>query len=212
MIIYLTNLKKMNLNGSKHLKEFPDLSNATNLEDLALDNCESCSVGSLHKLKYLFMANCLNLQHGPTHCNLASLKIFKLIGSRNLRKIPDLSTNITTLLVMETMLDSFRHWSRLRRLCIYSWVPTLEKNSRVHQIPSWVKSASVTKLASLPELPGSLTSLMVASSVLLETVSFSFDSTIEILCFPNCFKLGREASRVITTIALPTWKQNTCGV
>ncbi|KAH0886622.1 LOW QUALITY PROTEIN: hypothetical protein HID58_062718 [Brassica napus] len=187
---------KMNLNGSKHLKEFPDLSNATNLEDLVLDNCESCSVGSLHKLKYLFMANCLNLQHGPTHCNLASLKIFKLIGSRNLRKIPDLSTNITTLLVMETMLeevpDSFRHWSRLRRLCIYSWVPTLEK------IPEFIKylhGASVTKLASLPELPGSLTSLMVASSVLLETVSFSFDSTIEILCFPNCFKLGREASR-----------------
>ena len=106
----LTNLKKMNLNGSKHLKEFPDLSNATNLESLLLDNCRSlveipCSIGSLHKLECLFMANCLNLQHGPTHCNLASLKIFKLIGSRNLRKIPDLSTNITTLLVMETMLE-----------------------------------------------------------------------------------------------------------
>ncbi|KAG2285828.1 hypothetical protein Bca52824_045432 [Brassica carinata] len=188
----LTNLKKMNLNGSKHLKEFPDLSNATNLEDL-----------------YLFMANCLNLQHGPTHCNLPSLKIFKLIGSRNLRKIPDLSTNITTLLVMETMLeevpDSFRHWSRLRRLYIYSCVPTLEK------IPEFIKYLhglkvlqlrNLRKLASLPELPGSLTRLTVASSVLLETVSFSFDSKIEILCFPNCFKLGREASRVITTIAL----------
>lgn len=84
-------------------------------------------------------------------------------------------------------------------------MPTLEK------IPEFIKYLhglkvlqlrNLRKLASLPELPGSLTSLTVASSVLLETVSFSFDSKIEILCFPNCFKLGREASRVITTIAL----------
>ncbi|XP_018513710.2 disease resistance protein RML1B [Brassica rapa] len=210
----LTNLKRMNLNGSKHLKEFPDLSNATNLERLFLDNCESlveipCSIGSLHKLKYLYMANCLNLQHGPTHCNLASLEVFQLIGSRNLRKIPDLSTNVKILLVTDTMLeevpDSFRHWSRLRSLCIYSCVPTLEK------LPEFIKYLhglkvlglqNLRKLASLPELPGSLTRLTVVSSVLLETVPFSFDSTIEILSFPNCFKLGREARRVITTIAL----------
>ena len=63
---------------SKNLKELPDLSNATNLERLDLTGCQSLveipsAIGNLHKLEFLEMDLCINLQVVPNLFYLASL-------------------------------------------------------------------------------------------------------------------------------------------
>ncbi|KAL1215949.1 Disease resistance protein RML1B [Cardamine amara subsp. amara] len=219
----LTNLKKMNLFGSSNLKELPDLSNATNLESLNLTGCLSLveipfSFENLHKLEKLEMNLCTNLQVVPTHFNLASLQSVRMVGCWNMRKIPDISRNITHLLISDTMLEelpeSIRLWSHLKGLHIYGSVNTknlveifqTRSAADIEILPDWMKDlhglstiriVGCPKLASLPELPPSLKSLTVDTCESLETVSFPVDSHIDILYFPNCFKLGQEARRVI---------------
>lgn len=69
----------------------------------------------------------------------------------------------------------------------------------IEKIPDWIKDLhglkwlhiiGCAKLASMPE-----------------TLSFSFESPILFLDFPNCYKLGQEARRVVThqsfTVSLP---------
>ncbi|WZY89707.1 hypothetical protein YC2023_046442 [Brassica napus] len=88
----LTNLKKMDLEGSCHLKELPDLSKATNLERL--------------------------LQVVP-NLNLASLEMVDMDGCSGLRSFPDISRNITTLVIAYTSVEELSASSirLLSRLC-----------------------------------------------------------------------------------------------
>ncbi|KAF3564887.1 hypothetical protein DY000_02012504 [Brassica cretica] len=121
----LTNLKKMELMESWHLKELPDLSNATKLERLDLAWCQSLveipfSFSNLHKLKVLAMFACSKLQVLPSTMNLASLKVVNMAGCSRLRKFPDFSTNISSLKLSNTLVEqvpaSIQHWTRLRFL------------------------------------------------------------------------------------------------
>ncbi|KAL0889472.1 hypothetical protein Bca101_013455 [Brassica carinata] len=118
----LTSLKKMDLSRSYHLKELPDLSNATNLERLKLNGCWSLvklpsSIANLHKLKELVMVCCVNLQFLPANINLASLERVNMEGCSRLTTFPDISTNISELLMSRTSLQvepaSFSFWPRL---------------------------------------------------------------------------------------------------
>ncbi|KFK40626.1 hypothetical protein AALP_AA2G020600 [Arabis alpina] len=63
----LTNLKKMDFSRSFHLKELPDLSTATTLEELNVAECKCLeefpsSFRYLQKLQELYMGECINLQ------------------------------------------------------------------------------------------------------------------------------------------------------
>lgn len=226
----LTNLKKMDLSGSMNMKELPDLSSATNLESLALSNCQSLvmlpsSIENLHKLEMLEMKFCMNLQIIPTQLNLASLENVNMFGCWRLRKTPDISTNITSLSITDTMLEelpgSTRLWSRLRKLRIFGSVKTVHagKNLQyqyrsgpdIEKIPECIKDlqglrslyiAGCPRIASLPELPPRLIKLVVDTCESLETLSLPIDSTFLYLSFPNCFKLSREARRLITLQSL----------
>ncbi|CAH8380621.1 unnamed protein product [Eruca vesicaria subsp. sativa] len=218
----LANLKKMNLLASMNLKELPDLSTATNLEKLVLRGCSSLveipsSIGNLHKLEFLGMDYCTQLQMVPTHFNLASLESVEMVGCWQLRKIPYISTNVTRLTIAETMLEELpRLWSRLETLIIHGSANRsqfkVEKfikrsGADIEKIPDWIKDLhglawlhiiGCPKLALIPELPGTLRGLIVDTCESLETLSFSFDSPVLFLDFPNCFKLDQEARRVIT--------------
>lgn len=115
----------MELMESWHLKELPDLSNATKLERLDLAWCQSLveipfSFSNLHKLKVLAMFACSNLQVLPSTMNLASLKVVNMAGCSRLRKFPDFSKNISSLKLSNTLVEevpaSIQHWTRLRFL------------------------------------------------------------------------------------------------
>ncbi|KAG7585198.1 Winged helix DNA-binding domain superfamily [Arabidopsis thaliana x Arabidopsis arenosa] len=225
----LTNLKEMALTGSWSLKELPDLSNATKLERLDLSGCKSLveipsSFGNLHKLKWLQMIFCIKLQVVPAHFNLASLEMLDMMGCSQLRKFPYISTNITTLTITDTMLEevseSIRLLSRLQSLRIFGSVNTFpyvggkfqERTSAdIDKIPDCLKYlqglqqlyiGGCPKIASLPELPSLLKILIVENCASLETVSFPLDTPSLYLFFQNCFKLGQEERRIITTQSL----------
>ncbi|CAN6991042.1 unnamed protein product [Brassica rapa subsp. trilocularis] len=125
----LANLKKVDLSGSSHLKELPDLSNATNLETLDLRGCMRLgeipsSFSHLHKLKKLKMGGCINLEVIPAHMNLASLDSVNMQGCSKLRKFPDMSTNIRKLDISKTAVEdvpaSIAMWSRLESLSMWN--------------------------------------------------------------------------------------------
>ncbi|VVB08750.1 unnamed protein product [Arabis nemorensis] len=229
----LTNLKRMSLAESENLKELPDLSNATNLERLHLDRCVSLveipsSIRNLQKLKRLEVAYCLLLQVVPTHFNLACLEGVNMFGCFQLRKIPYISRNIISLSTTDTMIQdlpkSVRLWSSLKNLKICGSgnmenIPVeaasyLRGPQDIEEIPDCIKDLhrleelhilGCPKLASLPELPGSLRTLGVYDCKSLETLKSSpFQSPIKAY-FANCLKLGKEACRVITQQCNYAW-------
>ncbi|KAJ1410272.1 Leucine-rich repeat, typical subtype [Sesbania bispinosa] len=79
----LVNLKEINLDFSKHLVELPDLSMATNLDALSLRRCESLrqvhpSILSLHKLQFLDLEGCTEIESLQTDVHLESLRYLSL--------------------------------------------------------------------------------------------------------------------------------------
>ncbi|CAA7053839.1 unnamed protein product [Microthlaspi erraticum] len=209
----VTNLKKLQLPRSLNLKELPDLSKAANLERLVLRGCKSLveipsSIGDLQKIVWLDLGHCKKLQVVPTRFNLAPHGFVDMSGCSQLRNFPDISSNTTALVIADAMLEqvakSIRLWSSLRTLSIY------DDGANIERIPDCIKDLPVLKslaiydcpkLASLPELPRSLERLIARSCESLKTVSLAYDS-VTVCSFPNCFKLGREAQRVITQVSL----------
>lgn len=115
----------MDLSGSFHLKELPNLSNGTSLELLDLRCCESLveipsSCSDLHKLQKLWVTGCVNLQAIPVHMNLESLEEVFMGGCSRLRNMPVMSTNIRQLYISETAVEdvpaSIKRCSRLMSL------------------------------------------------------------------------------------------------
>ncbi|CAA7034485.1 unnamed protein product [Microthlaspi erraticum] len=224
----LTNLKKMVLTNSLCLKELPELSKATNLERLYLAGCESLveipsSIGNLPKLEELHADFCINLEVVPTLFSSSSLDRVNLVGCWQLKQIPSFYGNVTNLTVTDTMLlqelpETIGLWSSLESLSIWGSVnpypftnlnfPERSGADDIGSITDWLKDLHVLrhlyivgcpKLASLPELPPSLKTIIINACESLETLTcFHIDSGIEDLNFPNCFKLGQEARRVIT--------------
>nr|CAB10466.1 disease resistance RPP5 like protein [Arabidopsis thaliana] len=89
----LGSLKRMNMHGSRYLREISDLSNARNLEELNLSECRSLvtlssSIQNAIKLIYLDMRGCTKLESFPTHLNLESLEYLGLLYYDNLRNFP----------------------------------------------------------------------------------------------------------------------------
>ncbi|CAA7047357.1 unnamed protein product [Microthlaspi erraticum] len=196
----LTNLKKMDLGRSVHLKEFPDLSNATNLERLDLSGCESLieipsSFSHLQKLKYLYMVNCRNIQVTPPDLNLPSLEIIELQRCSRLRIFLFISAKVRDVDLSETSFEevppsvslcsglgtlniSCGKLKGLTHLPTSLWCLDLSY-SDIEKIPDCIKALhrlkglSLTgcrRLASLPELPRSLNYLRGRDCESLETV------------------------------------------
>ncbi|AED93064.1 disease resistance protein-like [Arabidopsis thaliana] len=121
----LTCLREMQLWGSKKLKEIPDLSLATNLETLYLNDCSSLvelpsSIKNLNKLWDLGMKGCEKLELLPTDINLKSLYRLDLGRCSRLKSFPDISSNISELYLNRTAIEEVPWWiqkfSRLKRL------------------------------------------------------------------------------------------------
>jgi Leucine-rich repeat (LRR) protein len=160
----LGNLKRMDLSESKHLKELPDLSTATNLEYLIMSGCISLvelpsSIGKLRKLLMLSLRGCSKLEALPTNINLESLDYLDLTDCLLIKKFPEISTNIKDLKLTKTAIkevpSTIKSWSHLRKLEMsYSEnlkelphaldiITTLYINdTEMQEIPQWVKKIS----------------------------------------------------------------------
>nr|AXU93635.1 RPP4/RPP5-like protein [Arabidopsis thaliana] len=98
----LGSLEGMDLSESENLTEIPDLSKATKLESLILNNCKSLvtlpsTIGNLHRL--------VRLEVLPTDVNLSSLETLDLSGCSSLRSFPLISTNIVWLYLENTAIE-----------------------------------------------------------------------------------------------------------
>ncbi|KAG7633303.1 NB-ARC, partial [Arabidopsis suecica] len=89
----LRNLKWMDLSYSSYLKELPNLSTATNLEELKLRNCSSLvelpsSIEKLTSLQILDLENCSSLVKLPAIENATNLRELKLQDCSSLIELP----------------------------------------------------------------------------------------------------------------------------
>ena len=82
----------MDLCYSRDLTELPDLSTATNLEDLILRNCSSlvripCSIENATNLQILDLSDCSNLVELPSIGNATELEELNLNNCSSLVKL-----------------------------------------------------------------------------------------------------------------------------
>ncbi|EOA34896.1 hypothetical protein CARUB_v10022481mg [Capsella rubella] len=179
----LTNLKKMSLVLSKNLKVLPDLSNATNLEQLNLSGCTSLveipsSFSNLHKLDDLAMMFCENLEVIPADMNLASINSINLVGCSRLRNIPFMSTKRYG---SDTKLEE-GNWS-------------LKTSTQVMRFGLHLNDCK--KLESLPEFSSEFMFINADCCESLKRVPHRFNCKYAHLNFSYCFKLSQEARRSI---------------
>ncbi|XP_068473769.1 disease resistance protein RPV1-like [Phaseolus vulgaris] len=207
----LMNLKEVKLSGSKSLKELPDLSKATNLEELYINSCPqltsvSPSIFSLKKLEKLDLGFC-SLTKIISRNHLSSLSYFNLIFCNKLREFSVTSENLVMLDLSFTPVNalpsSFGRQSKLEILLLI--------NSGIQNLPSdfknltrlrYLNAYNSTELHTLTELPPSLQTLDITGCTLLKTVwlpSISEqlkESRREVL-FWNCLKLNRHSLKAI---------------
>lgn len=112
----------MDLEGSKNLREVPDLSMATNLETLELSDCYSLvevrrsSIQNLNKLLKFNMRRCKKLEILPTGINLRSLRSFVVTDCSRLKVFPDISRNLSSLALSRTGIQEFPSDLHLKNL------------------------------------------------------------------------------------------------
>ncbi|CAN6856185.1 unnamed protein product [Brassica oleracea] len=152
----LTNLKKMDLTLSCHLKELPDLSNARNLEKLDLSVCESfveipSSFTHLQNLKDLRMGNCKNLQVIPPHLNLASLENIDMQRCSKLRNFSIISTNLVKMDISHTEIEDVSALRLFPRLACLGIKKSGEKGLTHLPRTLWYLDLSYTDIESIPD-------------------------------------------------------------
>nr|AXU93556.1 RPP4/RPP5-like protein [Arabidopsis thaliana] len=221
----LGSLKRMNLSESENLTEIPDLSKATNLEHLYLNNCKSLvtlpsTIGNLHRLVRLEMKECTGLEVLPTDLNLSSLETLDLSGCSSLRTFPLISTRIECLYLENTAIEEvpccIENFSRLTELLMYCC-------QRLKNISPNIFRLTRLKLADFTDCRGVIKALSDATVVatmedhvscvpLSENIEYTcerfwdelYDDAYQPnwLCrkyfsFCNCFKLDRDSRELI---------------
>jgi hypothetical protein len=207
----LRNLKWMDLSNSEDLKELPNLSTATNLEELKLRRCSSLvelpsSIEKLTSLQILDLHSCSSLVELPSFGNATKLEKLDLENCSSLVKLPP-SINANNLQEL-----SLRNCSRVVELPAIENATNLrelklQNCSSLIELPlSWVKRMSrlrvltlnnCNNLVSLPQLPDSLDYIYADNCKSLERLDCCFNNPEISLYFPNCFKLNQEARDLI---------------
>ncbi|KAG7564450.1 Toll/interleukin-1 receptor homology (TIR) domain [Arabidopsis suecica] len=220
-----TNLRELDLIDCSNLVELPSIGNATKLERLYLDNCSSLvklpssigdmtnlwaldmsrcssllelpsSIGNLHKLSRLTMCGCSKLEALPTNIYLESLDILDLTNCSQLKRFPEISTNIEDLRLTGTAIKevplSIMSWSRLYDFGISYFeslkefphaldiITELQLNEDIQEVAPWVKGMS-----------------RLHNCQSLERLDCSFNNPNISLNFSKCFNLNQEARDLI---------------
>jgi len=127
MLQKFVNMTSLNFDECRYLKQIPDVSCLTHLENLSFRWCPKlfslhCSVGFLEKLKILHAEGCSRLKSFPP-IKLTSLEQLKLRYCQSLKNFPEIlgkMENIRELDLKETPIKkfplSFRNLTRLQKL------------------------------------------------------------------------------------------------
>ncbi|CDY61660.1 BnaCnng38210D [Brassica napus] len=218
-----SNLKWMDLSYSVNLKELPDLSTATNLEKLYLNDCSSLvklpctngytnnlekldlrncsslielpwSFGNSTKLEKLYLEGCSKLEVIPTNINLESLDILNLRNCSMLKSFPQISTNIRHLDLTGTAIEDVPPSISLHlKTEIQEFPPCVKKISPLHEI--FLRGCR--KLVSIPTIWDSISYMDATDCESLEILECSFRNPSVWLNFANCFKLNQEARDLV---------------
>nr|AXU93629.1 RPP4/RPP5-like protein [Arabidopsis thaliana] len=223
----LGSLERMDLSECENLTEIPDLSKATQLEFLILNNCKSLvtlpsTIGNLQSLICLYMKRCTGLEVLPTDVNLSFLLILDLSGCSSLRTFPLISTNIGCLYLENTAIEEvpccIENFTRLTELLMYCC-------QRLKNISPNIFRLTRLKLADFTDCRGVIKALSDATVVatmedhvscvpLSENIEYTcqrfwdesyheedFDTDWgidrEYFSFRNCFKLDSDARELI---------------
>nr|AHN95344.1 DM2G [Arabidopsis thaliana] len=179
----LRNLKWMDLSDSEDLKELPNLSTATNLEELKLRNCSSLvelpsSIEKLTSLQRLDLHSCSSLVELPSFGNATKLVILDVGYCSSLVKLPP-SINANNLQKL-----SLRNCSRVVKL------PAIENATKLRKL----KLQNCSSLIELPLSIGTATNLkklnISGCSSLVKLPSSIGDITdLEVFNLDNCSSL-----------------------
>ncbi|XP_056846495.1 disease resistance protein RPS6-like isoform X2 [Raphanus sativus] len=183
----LTYLKDMDLAGSKNLEELPDLSMATNLMTLDLTNCKKLvvlpsSIGSLYRLQKLNLSGCTLLEEIiPNGINLESLYRLDLGGCTRFRFFPNISRNISFLILNQTAIEEVPWWIEnfTKLICLEMW--ECKKLTYI--------SPNISKLKVLEKADFSNCEALTKAS----WVDRSSHTKLPVLNFINCFNLDQES-------------------
>nr|AXU93560.1 RPP4/RPP5-like protein [Arabidopsis thaliana] len=209
------------------IEEIPDLSKATDLKNLKLNNCKSLvtlptTIGNLQKLVRFEMKECTGLEVLPTDVNLSSLMILDLSGCSSLRTFPLISTRIECLYLENTAIEEvpccIEDFTRLTVLLMYCC-------QRLKTISPNIFRLTRLKVADFTDCRGVIKALSDATVVatmedhvscvpLSENIEYTcerfwdklyddaslqvdWDLDREYFSFRNCFKLERDARELI---------------
>ncbi|KAL6196758.1 hypothetical protein ACLB2K_032372 [Fragaria x ananassa] len=200
--IDLGNLKHIDLEGSEHLAELPDLSGSPNLERIILEGCSSLvqlpsSFQHHAKLKDLNLIRCSSLKILPQMpSNLVILQLETAIGEYlpssiwSLEKLESLSITYCEKLIKNLPSNTCR-LNSLRFLHIHSCL-SLETLSV--ELPAGLKHLDLSgckNLGSLPvELPAGLAILRLTGCESLGSLPVELPAGLAILALSRCKNLG----------------------
>ncbi|ANM66105.1 Disease resistance protein (TIR-NBS-LRR class) family [Arabidopsis thaliana] len=219
----LGSLEEMDLSESENLTEIPDLSKATKLESLILNNCKSLvtlpsTIGNLQNLRRLYMKRCTGLEVLPTDVNLSSLGILDLSGCSSLRTFPLISTNIVWLYLENTAIGEvpccIEDFTRLRVLLMYCCQRLKNISPNIFRLRSLMFADFTDCRGVIKALSDATVVATMEDSVscvpLSENIEYTcerfwgelygdgdWDLGTEYFSFRNCFKLDRDARELI---------------
>ncbi|KAJ9542621.1 hypothetical protein OSB04_029127 [Centaurea solstitialis] len=170
----LPNLKFIDLRESLHIRRFPNVSGAPNIERLILSDCKCLvevhhSLGFHKRLVHLDMSGCKRLKSLPSMMEMESLETLILSSCFSLERFPEVSPSMTKLsniyldhcVLIEELPSSIRYLSALSFLNLISCKNLKSIPNSICELKN-LKSLHLhncRKLKTLPEELGSMEEL-----------------------------------------------------
>ncbi|KAH0854375.1 LOW QUALITY PROTEIN: hypothetical protein HID58_073719, partial [Brassica napus] len=179
------------LRGCRRLLEVPNLSKATSLEKLNLDNCESLvdltdSVRHLNNLGVLELSGCKKLKNLPNNINLRLLRTLHLEGCSSLEDFPFLSENVEKISLDETAIEEIpASIERLSssKLCTYQKLKNLPRTIRNIDSLTTLWLSNCPNITLFPEVGDNIESLALKGTAIEEVPATIGDKSR--LCYLN---------------------------